>query len=141
MTFYDNLMGGLIQPQVKLVRRDDRLANLGSVLGDMASGLPSDALRRVAECEAMQVLWEMLDADLRRRCAPRKIYAARDGKSVVKTCEMLVEDGMTAAVLKRRKVKLIRDVAEKLGRVEIENVSFVIAKGAELYELLVVLKG
>jgi hypothetical protein len=48
---------------------------------------------------------------------------------------------MTAAVLKRRKVKLIRDVAEKLGRVEIENVNFVVAKGAELYEILVALKG
>lgn len=121
--------------------RDDRFANLGSVLGNMASGLPTNALARLAQCEAMQVLWEMLDTELRRKCAPKKVYVVRDGKTITKMCDFIVDDGMTVAVLKRRKVKLLRDLAEKLGRVEIEDLNFVIDGGAQLYELLAALMG
>lgn len=121
--------------------RDDT-TELGGALSNLLKGLPYSGARKVAEFEAMQVLWESLPEELQSRSAPREVHYLKSDEGIVHAvCEVWVEDRMTSEVLKRRARQELRNLAEKLGKVLIEDLSYRVVSEAMLRRQIASVRG
>ena len=98
--------------------------NLKGIIANLLGTMPGEAAERILRCEAMQVLWEFLDDDIKLRCAPKSIYIDKSSETDVLTCEIWIDDSLTREILIREKTNIVRGVAEKLGRIAFEEFSF-----------------
>ena len=98
--------------------------NLKGIIGDLLGTMPGEAAERILRREAMQILWEFLDDDIKSRCAPKSIFVDKSGETDVLTCEIWIDDSLTRGIVLRDKKRIVRGVAEKLGRIAFEELSF-----------------
>ena len=123
------------------MRGGDRFSDLKGVMSELARILPAKVFEKVARIEAMQALWSLLDEDMQTRCVPRSVNVITEGARDVKICEIWADDNLTVQVLKRDMTRLLRELAEKLGRVEIEDVNYKVVSRPLLLEQMMVLRG
>ncbi len=122
-------------------KRDDT-TELGGALSNLLKGLPHSGARKIAAFEAMQILWESLPEELQSRSAPREIHYLKNDEGIVRAvCEVWVADRMTSEVLKRRSRQELRNLAEKLGKVLIEDLSYRVVSEAMLRRQIASVRG
>jgi hypothetical protein len=119
----------------------DRFSDLKGVMSELRRILPSKVFDKVARVEAMQALWALMDEDLRTRCVPHGINDVVENGREVKICEIYADDNLTVQVLKRDMTRMLRELAERFGRVEIEEVNYKVVSRPMLLEQMTVLRG
>ncbi len=123
------------------MRSDEKFFELKGILKDLEQILPEKVFERVACVEKMKLLWSLLDEELQIRCAPRNIHKVIENGREITVCEIWADDNLTIQILKRVMTPILREVAEKLGRVEFEEVRYKVVTRQMLLEQLIVMKG
>jgi hypothetical protein len=115
---------------------EDKLDSVQGALSGFLKGLPEGSRQKLVDCETMQRLWEMFPESVKRLAAPSTINRIQKGEVTESVCEVWIEDALVKEAILREKSKMLRELAEKTGRVAIENLSFKIVRRDKLRELL-----